>query len=80
MDLSGTLEFYQDAPLSKRELMVWRYRKWGINKLLFGSDYLKVAPAQTPLEALETLTRYPFTQEELDTILSNDGVAWLYGK
>ena len=57
MDLSATLKFYQDAPLSKRELMVWRFRKWGIEKLLFGSDYLHVAPQQTPAEALETLTR-----------------------
>ena len=79
MDLSTTLKFYQDAPLSKREVMVWRFRKWGIDKLFFGSDYLKAAPQQTPLEALETLTRYPFTQDELDTILGNDGAAWLYG-
>ena len=80
MDLSATLKFYEDAPLSKREVMVWRFRKWGIDKLLFGSDYLEVAPVQTPLEALETLSRYPFTQEEIDTILNNDGSAWLYGK
>jgi predicted TIM-barrel fold metal-dependent hydrolase len=79
MDLSASLQFYQDAPLSKREVMVWRYRKWGIKKLFFGSDYLKIAPQQTPTEALETLTRYPFTQEELDIILSNDGTAWLHG-
>lgn len=79
MDLSASLKFYQDAPVAKRELMVWRFRKWGINKLFFGSDYLNVAPQQTPLEALATLTRYPFTQDELDTILNNDGSAWLYG-
>jgi predicted TIM-barrel fold metal-dependent hydrolase len=79
MDLSASLKFYQDAPLSKRQLMVWRFRKWGIDKLFFGSDYLNAAPQQTPLDALETLTHYPFTQEELDTILSNDGSAWLYG-
>jgi predicted TIM-barrel fold metal-dependent hydrolase len=79
MDLSSTLKFYQDAPLSKRELMVWRFRKWGIDRLFFGSDYLSIAPQQTPFEALETISRYPFTQAELDTILSNDGAAWLYG-
>ncbi|MBW2290863.1 MAG: amidohydrolase family protein, partial [Deltaproteobacteria bacterium] len=59
--------------------MVWRFRKWGIDKLFFGSDYLRIAPQQTPVEALETLTKYPFTQQELDTILGNDGSAWLYG-
>lgn len=79
MDLSATLKFYQDAPLSKRELMVWRFRKWGVDKLFFGSDYLNVAPQQTPSEALQTISRYPFTQAELDTILSNDGSAWLHG-
>ena len=79
MDLSASLRFYQDAPLAKRELMVWRFRKWGIKKLFFGSDYLVAAPQQTPLEALATLARYPFTQDELDTILNNDGSAWLYG-
>ncbi|MBW2722831.1 MAG: amidohydrolase [Deltaproteobacteria bacterium] len=79
MDLSSSLKFYQDAPLSKREVMVWRFRKWGIDKLFFGSDYLRIAPQQTPVEALETLTKYPFTQQELDTILGNDGSAWLYG-
>ncbi|MBT3344765.1 MAG: amidohydrolase family protein [Gemmatimonadetes bacterium] len=80
MDLSAHLEYYEDAPLSKRELMVWRFRKWGIQKLFFGSDYLSFAPAQTPAEALETLVRYPFTQEEIDTIASNDGSAWLVGE
>ncbi len=80
MDLSGHLEYYEDAPLSRREMMVWRCRKWGIEKLFFGSDYLSAAPAQTPLEALQTLTRYPFTQEEIDTILGNDASAWLQGR
>lgn len=79
MDLSSSLKFYQDAPLSKRELIVWRFRKWGIDKLFFGSDYLNIAPQQTPFEALETLARYPFTQDEIDIILANDGAAWLYG-
>ncbi len=79
MDLSASLQFYQDAPLSKRELIVWRFRKWGIGKLFFGSDYLNAAPQQTPIEALATLTHYPFTQEEIDIILNNDGSDWLYG-
>ena len=32
-----------------------------------------------PKEALETLTKYPFTQEEIDIILSNDAWVWLSG-
>jgi hypothetical protein len=70
------LTFHADAPLAERELMVWRLRKWGIDHVLFGSDYF-VLFGDTPKEALATLTKYPFTQAELDTILSNDGSAWL---
>jgi predicted TIM-barrel fold metal-dependent hydrolase len=80
MDLSSSLKFYQDAPLSMKEGMVWHFRKWGIDKLFMGSDYLQVAPQQTPTEAIATLARFPFTQAELDTILNNDGSEWLYGK
>jgi predicted TIM-barrel fold metal-dependent hydrolase len=77
VDVSACLKFYRDAPLAKRELIVWRFRKWGIERVLFGSDYLSFVPVETPKEALETLTMYPFTQEEIDTILANDGSAWL---
>jgi predicted TIM-barrel fold metal-dependent hydrolase len=76
VDVSACLEFHADAPLAERELMVWRLRKWGIDHVLFGSDYF-VLFGETPKEALETLIKYPFTQAELDTILSNDGSAWL---
>jgi hypothetical protein len=75
VDVSACLTFYQDAPLSQRELLVWRLRKWGIDHVLFGSDYFAFDGA-TPKESLQTLTAYPFTQEELDTILSNDGSEW----
>jgi predicted TIM-barrel fold metal-dependent hydrolase len=77
VDVSACLKFYRDAPLAKRELIVWRFRKWGIERVLFGSDYLSFVPVETPKEALETLTMYPFTQEEIDMILANDGSSWL---
>ena len=79
VDVSATLKRYQDAPLSKRETIVWRLRKFGIGKVHMGSDYIYVAPQQTPAEAVDTLTHFPFTQEEVDMILSNNGSAWLYG-
>lgn len=78
-DVSTCLEIYETAPLAQRELMVWRLRQWGIDHVLFGSDYLSVAPVETPQEALETLARYPFTQEEVDIITSNNASAWLNG-
>jgi predicted TIM-barrel fold metal-dependent hydrolase len=74
---SSCLKFYKDAPLAKRELIVWRFRKWGIERVLFGSDYMMFLPEETPKEALATLSNYPFTQKEIDIILSNDGSAWL---
>jgi len=44
-----------------------------------GSDYLAIAPDATPVDALEVLKSYPFTRQELRTILNNDGSAWLNG-
>ncbi|MCA8878767.1 MAG: amidohydrolase family protein [Rhodobacteraceae bacterium] len=76
VDVSACLGYYADAPMAQRELMVWRLRKWGIGHVLFGSDYFAFF-GDTPQETLEILTKFPFTQAELDTILSNDGSAWL---
>lgn len=73
------MKFFKDAPLAQREMIVWRFRKWGIKRVLFGTDYLKILPEETPKEALTTLGQYPFTQEEINTILTNDGSAWLKG-
>lgn len=79
VDTSACLKFYRDAPLATRELMVWRFRKWGIERVLLGSDYIQFQPEETPAEAIETLKRYPFTDDELKTILDNDGGRWLNG-
>ena len=79
LDLSACLASYQDAPLSQREMIVWNLRRWGLEQVFFGSDYLMVAPVETPQKALDTLTKYPFTQDEIDLILSNDASAWLLG-
>ena len=79
LDVSACLVIYKDAPLSQRELIVWNLRRWGLDQVFFASDYLMVAPLETPKEALETLSKYPFTQEEIDLILRNDASAWLFG-
>ncbi len=76
VDVSACLAFFVDAPLAQRELIVWRFRKWGIDHVLFGSDYFALF-GETPRQTLEILAQYPFTQEELDTILNNDGAGWL---
>jgi predicted TIM-barrel fold metal-dependent hydrolase len=77
VDTSSCLEFYKEAPLAQKELMVWRLRQWGMGRVLFASDYLRVQPAATPVAALTTLASYPFTQGEIDLILNNDGSSWL---
>jgi predicted TIM-barrel fold metal-dependent hydrolase len=79
VDISRCLHFYEQAPQSKRELIVWQLRLWGLDRVLFGSDYLMIEPSQTPIEALVTLALFPFTQEEIDTITRNDGSMWLEG-
>ncbi len=58
VDVSACLTFHSDAPLAQRELMVWRLRKWGIDHVLFGSDYF-IHDGATPKEALETLANTP---------------------
>jgi len=79
VDISSCLNFCNDAPHSKKELMVWCLRKWGLERVLLASDYLLLFPHATPAEALEIISSYPFTQEEIDTILDNDASAWLFG-
>ena len=80
LDVSACLAAFQDAPLSERELIVWRLRKFGLERVFFGSDYLEIDPtAITPADALRVLALYPFTQEEIDLILRNDASAWLDG-
>jgi predicted TIM-barrel fold metal-dependent hydrolase len=77
VDISACLAFYADAPLSEREMIVWRLRKWGVHHVLFGSDYFAYV-GETPQQTLDILARFPFTQDELDTILDNDGAGWLH--
>lgn len=79
VDVSACLDYFSDAPMATRELMVWRFRNWGIDRVLFGSDYFEYGEDESPKEALETLAQYPFTAEEMQTILDNDGSAWLEG-
>lgn len=79
VDMSACLHYFEGAPKAERERIVWELRQWGIENVLFGSDYLQFLPEQTPLETLQTLSRYPFTQREIDTILANDGSDWLEG-
>ncbi|MCH8351997.1 MAG: amidohydrolase family protein [Chloroflexi bacterium] len=83
LDLSDCLLLFEDAPISKRELMVWMLRKWGIERVLWSSDNLVLRGPDSslkPLAALETLSKFPFTQKEMDIIRNNDGSAWLSGK
>ena len=83
LDLSDCLLLFEDAPISKREQMVWMLRKWGIERVLWSSDNLVLRGPDSslkPLAALETLTKFPFTQKELDIIRNNDGSPWLSGK
>ena len=80
LDISLCLREFEDAPLAKRELIVWQLQKWGVDRLLFSSDHITLLGFPTPGQALETLSKYPFTQEEMELLTSNDASAWLKGK
>ncbi len=62
-DISGLMPFYADSP--NRDEIVWQLRTFGIDHVLFGSDY----PLFTPEETLRAMDRYPFTDAERETIL-----------
>ena len=68
---SSCLDFNKDAPLVKKELVLWRLRQWGMDHVLLGSGYQKLSPRQTPAEMLDVVGRFPFTQEEIDLITSD---------
>ncbi|PKB61875.1 MAG: hypothetical protein BZY79_01555 [SAR202 cluster bacterium Casp-Chloro-G4] len=71
---------HEADPLLNKELFVSRLRRWGIDRVLLASGYVGTGNGSpTPAEALQTLSSYPFTQEEIDTIVENDGSAWLTG-
>ncbi|MCH7621879.1 MAG: amidohydrolase family protein [Chloroflexi bacterium] len=80
LDISLCLREFEDAPLAKRELIVWRLQKWGVEHLLFSSDHITLLGFPTPGQALHTLGKYPFTQDEIELITSNDASAWLEGQ
>lgn len=79
LEVSACLKFYSDASLVKRRSIVWLLKKWGLERVFLGSDYISDQTVETPKEALETLIKYPFTQEEIDIILNNDASEWLFG-
>lgn len=80
LDTSSCLSFYQNAPLATRENIAWQMREWGLDNVLLGSGYMTInEDGETPASMLETLSSYPFTQEEADLMTSNDASAWLTG-
>ncbi len=84
LDLSQCLQLFKDAPLSERERVVWLLRTWGLDRLMWSTDHIRIfltRPVfETPKQSLETLSKYPFTKEEIDFILSGKTAsAWLEG-
>lgn len=77
-ETSSMFNFYKDAPIEKKREIVWLLRKFGINRVFYGSDYIALQPENPrPVETLQNLAAYPFTQDEIDTILNNKGTHWL---
>jgi len=59
VDIAGIAPFYADSP--ERESIAWHLRKFGIDHVVFGSDF----PVFTPAASLAALTKYGFTAPEL---------------
>ena len=68
---SSCLDFNKDAPLVKKELVLWRLRQWGMDHVLLGSGFQKLKSRQTPAEMIDVIGQFPFTQEEIDLITSD---------
>jgi predicted TIM-barrel fold metal-dependent hydrolase len=80
LEASTCLTFFDDAPFSTRENIVWQLRAWGLDRVMIGSNYRTTAPeGETPASMLEALTQFPFTQEEVDQLTSNDASLWFTG-
>ena len=42
LDLSQCLKLFKDAPRSERERIVWLLRTWGLDRLLWGTDHIRL--------------------------------------
>lgn len=72
IDLSATAPLLARSPFA--ESFAWVCRKLGVDRLLYGSDY----PLDEPKNALEAVTSYGFSKEELSAILYKNA-AELFG-
>ncbi len=64
--------------MSTKELMVYNFRTWGSERVFFASGNTPdIMETQSPGLALATLAKYPFSQSEIDMILSNDASEWM---
>ena len=62
VDVAGIAPFFADSP--EREAIAWYLRKFGIDHVVFGSDF----PVFTPAVSLAALAKYGFTPAELTGI------------
>lgn len=66
VDISATIFSYRNHP--ERDLLEWNLRYFGLNRVLFGSDY----PLTTPKKTLEALQSYTFTPKEINMMMNSD--------
>jgi predicted TIM-barrel fold metal-dependent hydrolase len=71
VDISVTGPMLAGGPFA--EHFAWVLRKFGIDRVLFGSDY----PIDDPMTALAAFTSYGFTDEEQAAILHDNAAALL---
>ena len=66
IDVSVSVIFYADSP--EKDVFLWHLKKFGLDYVLFGSDY----PVFTPKRTLEALKSYSFQPFELEKIVSKN--------
>lgn len=78
IDLSTCLQMFEDEPMPVRLRVVQHLRSWGVDHLLPSSDHIRLLDFPTTGDALTTLSKFPFTKDEVDIIVGCEvASAWL---
>jgi uncharacterized protein len=73
VDISATASMLADGPFA--EQFVWTLRKFGMDRVLFGSNY----PIDDPLEAIKAVHKLGLTDGELQAVMHDNAAGLLAG-
>lgn len=73
VDVSATASMLADGPFA--EQFVWTLRKFGMDRVLFGSNF----PVDDPVEAIEAVHKLGLTDAELQAVMHDNAAGLLAG-